>query len=487
MCILAIPSTRQNAYPKNFKNDQPAESRDTPDMAPADQIHQQAGSATLSEQRNTSAAIVKWSFCGALLGVLILHPLIMLLGNLMQQDTLQWALFFRTAQQEFLRSFTPAMLPWTLGFAAAAALAGALYGRMRELTRELARREELFRMITTSARDGILLIDEKDTIRFSNPAATSLTGYDPSALLHRRAEEVILSPYPAESAGKPTASGLSLPGQNPLETSLVQSDGSHTPVEVTVGNGAHREGSNEVIVVRDISERKRLERLRRDTERIVRHDLKAPLNTIIGYSRILLREDTGMDPRKPAEAIQQQSERMLHMIDHSLDLFRIEEGSYELSPEWFDLEPVLHRLAREHGALKRTRNLSVKVNGACHEQGESGCPIRGEQHHIESMISNLLQNALEASPEGGAVVVRAESAHNRILVTIHNSGEVPQQIRDRFFEPHATWGKSDGTGLGTYSAKLLARAHRGDIGFSSSPGKGTRVWVDLPRDPEQAG
>ncbi|MEF8822811.1 MAG: ATP-binding protein [Desulfohalobiaceae bacterium] len=454
-------------------------------MAPADQVHPQPGSASLPEQRSTSAAIAKWSFCGALLGVLILHPLIMLLGNLMQQNTLQWALFFRTARLEFLRSFTPEMLPWTLGFAAAAAFAGALYGRMRELTRELARREELFRMITTSARDGILLIDEHGEIRFSNPAANSHTGYDPSALLHRRAEEVILSPDTAESGAKPATSGLSLPGQSPFETSLVQSDGSHTPVEVTVGNGAQREGNNEVIVVRDISERKRLERLRRDTERIVRHDLKAPLNTIIGYSRILLREDTGMDPRKPAEAIQQQGERMLHMIDHSLDLFRIEEGSYELSPEWFDLEPVLHRLAREHGALKRTRNLSVGVEVACEREGDWGCPIRGERHHIESMISNLLQNALEGSPEGGVVAVRAESAPNRIRVAVHNSGEVPHQIRDRFFEPHATWGKPDGTGLGTYSARLLARAHRGDIGFSSSPGDGTRVWVDLPRDPDQ--
>ncbi len=446
----------------------------------------QTGVAYPQQTVNKPLAIAKWSLFGLLLGVLLLHPLIMILGNLMQQDTLQWALFFRTARQEFLRSFTPAMLPWTLGFAAAAALAGALYGRMRELTRELARREELFRMITTSARDGILLIDEEDTIRFSNPAATSLTGYDPSALLHRRTEEVILSPYPADSGGKPTTSGLSLSDQSPLETSLVKSDGSYTPVEVTVGNGAHREGNNEVIVVRDISERKRLERLRRDTERIVRHDLKAPLNTIIGYSRMLLREDTGMDPRKPAEAIQQQGERMLHMIDHSLDLFRIEEGSYELSPEWFDLEPVLHRLAQEHGALKRTRNLSVGVEVACEREENWGCPIRGEQHHIESMISNLLQNALEASPEGSAVAVRAESAPNRIRVAVHNSGEVPHQIRDRFFEPHATWGKPDGTGLGTYSAKLLARAHRGDIGFSSSPGDGTRVWVDLPRDPEQA-
>lgn len=257
------------------------------------------------------------------------------------------------------------------------------------------------------------------------------------------------------------------------------------PVEVTIGTTDRAGEWNEVAVVRDISERKRLERLRRDTERIVRHDLKSPLNTIIGYSRILLREDTGIDPREPAEAIQEQGERMLHMIDQSLDLFRIEEGTYELSPEWFDLGQVLHRLAREHGALKRTRNLSVAVDFACDRVEEWGCLIRGEQHHIESMISNLLQNALEASPEGGSVAVRAESAKNRVLVTIHNSGEVPQQIRDRFFEPHATWGKSDGTGLGTYSAKLLARAHKGDIGFSSSPGDGTRVWVDLPRDPDQ--
>lgn len=457
-------------------------------MTEAEQTRGRTELVSMRESESPALSIAKWGFCGALLGVFLLHPLIMLLGNLMEQETLQWVVFFRATRIEFLQSFSPPMLPWTLGFAVAGGLAGALFGRMRQLTRELADREELFRLITTSARDGILLLDEESRIRFVNPAACSILGCEPDDLLRLRAEDVVIHPEQPDSRQRehpPPANRIPLPRKRAFEANMPGKGGAWIPVEMTIGTAEHERGWNEVAVVRDISERKRLERLRRDTERIVRHDLKAPLNTIIGYSRMLLREDTGMDPRKPAEAIQQQGERMLHMLDHSLDLFRIEEGTYELTPEWFDLEPVLQRLAREHGALKRTRSLSVEVEVACEREGEWGCPIRGERHHLESMISNLLQNALEASPEGGTVAVRAESAHNRIRLTIHNSGEIPEEIRDRFFEPHATWGKTNGTGLGTYSARLLARAHRGDIGFSSSPGEGTSVWVDLPRDPDQ--
>ena len=437
-----------------------------------------------------AAIMVKWSFCGALLGFLILHPAIMILGSLMRQPTpFAWSTLVQVCREEFLRSFTPAMLPWTLGFTGVGMLAGALYGKMRHLYAALGQREELFRLITTSARDAILLLDEQGRIRFANPAAGSILGCDPAELLFCEAREVIELPEPPSgSGGHPysDAASVSFAPAGPFRTLASRGDGSRIPVEATVGVVEPERDWLAVAVLRDISEHERLERLRRDTERIVRHDLKGPLNTISGYSRILLREDAASDPREAAEAIQQQTERMLHMIDHSLDLFRIEEGTYQLRPEWLDLEPVLYRLAEEQGALKRTRNLRVEVEVDCGSEGEPGCLLRGEPHHIESIVYNLLQNALEASPEGETVALCAKRRGDRVLILIRSSGQIPQQIRDCFFEPYVTQGKPGGTGLGTYSAKLLVRAHKGDIDFESSQQEGTLVWVELPIDPHKA-
>jgi signal transduction histidine kinase len=104
----------------------------------------------------------------------------------------------------------------------------------------------------------------------------------------------------------------------------------------------------------------------------------------------------------------------------------------------------------------------------------------GEGLLCYSMLSNLVKNALEASPEGGVVTIGLCTGAQP-EVTVHNMGAVPEAIRDRFFEKYATQGKSSGTGLGTYSAQLIARTLGGDIHMRTSEQEGTTVTVRFPR------
>jgi signal transduction histidine kinase len=107
--------------------------------------------------------------------------------------------------------------------------------------------------------------------------------------------------------------------------------------------------------------------------------------------------------------------------------------------------------------------------------------IFGERLLCYTLFANLLNNAIEASSPAGAVTIDLEETGASWRVAIHNDGEVPQEIRGRFFEKYVTCGKSHGTGLGTYSALMVARAHGGSIHMTTGAREGTTLTVELPK------
>lgn len=237
-----------------------------------------------------------------------------------------------------------------------------------------------------------------------------------------------------------------------------------------------------VYIGRDISEEKRTERLKQDMERIIRHDLKSPLNGIIGGSRILL--DSGELSgryRELLEALYESAQSVLRMVDRSLDLYKMEEGTYILRPEEFDICRVFKMIDGRWKDFRRDYDLKLDfvVEGRPMAE-DTSFNIRAERQSMETLLSNLIDNALDASPKGGTVRVDVTTESGNVIFDIHNPGTIPPEIRDKFFERYATYGKNHGTGLGTYSALLIARAHGGTIHFTSDEKEGTHLLVKIP-------
>jgi two-component system, sensor histidine kinase and response regulator len=222
-------------------------------------------------------------------------------------------------------------------------------------------------------------------------------------------------------------------------------------------------------------------RLREDVENITRHDLKAPLNSIIGLPQIILQE--GIITGEYAEylkTIEESGYRMLRMINLSLDLFKMERGMYQFEPSHVDILRMIRRIFSENRSLAASKNISLEIaiQGNPPQEYEK-FHVQGEELLCYSMFSNLIKNAIEASPQGKIVSVHLESAEQG-HISIHNSGVVPEKIRSTFFEKYATAGKSGGTGLGTYSAKLIAETQSGSIKMETSENEGTIITVILP-------
>ena len=222
-------------------------------------------------------------------------------------------------------------------------------------------------------------------------------------------------------------------------------------------------------------------RLREDIDVIARHDLKGPLSMIIGVPEFLLMQcDFTKDQRTLVENVEKAGYQMLEMINRSLDLFKMEYDMYEFRPEPVDVLAVIHQALTELTPMVSAKKLRVvfSVEGAEETDGRAIMAM-GEKFLCHSMFSNLCKNAIEASPSDSVVKISL-SESNVIAVDIENSGEVPTCIRNRFFEKLVTSGKSSGTGLGTYSAQLIARTQKGVVSLDTSVGGRTTVRVTLP-------
>ncbi|MBF0429548.1 MAG: hybrid sensor histidine kinase/response regulator, partial [Magnetococcales bacterium] len=223
-------------------------------------------------------------------------------------------------------------------------------------------------------------------------------------------------------------------------------------------------------------------RLRDDIERITRHDMKGPLSAVIGFSEVVL-EEAGLSEYH-ADCLQRSihaANRMLEMINRSMDLYKIETGRYRYEPHSFDLCRVVNRVCHDLSALVRSFQVEMVVDVEHYLAGE-GCGLAADQMLCYFLLANLIKNAVEASPPGARVMVTLDFREEAWAhIRIHNVGEVPLEMQEHFFEKYKTFGKDQGTGLGTYSALLMARAQGGDVRMQSSRETGTRVVVSLPR------
>jgi len=276
-----------------------------------------------------------------------------------------------------------------------------------------------------------------------------------------------------------------LPDQPPAVTQDLEflcADGRSIWLETRLGLLLNESGDSVGMlgVGRDITDRKLAEALRDDVERMARHDLKTPLGAVVGLPGEIRRLG-GLSEAQSAmlATIEQAGEAMLALINRSLDLFKMERGTYVLNRSPVDLLQTLERIKAECRFILREKGVSVgiEVEGALPDKG---IVIPAEEDLLRSMLANLLLNAFQASPEGGTVTVSL-ALGDPLTLTIRNQGEVDPSIRETFFQKYARAESSPGSGLGTYSARLVARTHGGDIALDAATPGETRVVVTLPR------
>lgn len=233
---------------------------------------------------------------------------------------------------------------------------------------------------------------------------------------------------------------------------------------------------------REIEERSQLERTKDEVEKMVRHDLRNPLNAMLIATQLLLSDELTDKQKDLVNMIQDSGQKLHYMISSSIDLIRMEEGKYVLSPRCIRITDLVRIVMQETTPAREAHAVRVELlYNSEPMMGSLDLCLEGEKIHLENLFSNLLRNAAEASPEGATVIWEVNESGDNYLFRIHNDGVIPEDVRCSFFQRFSTSGKRNGTGLGTHIAKLITEAHRGRIWFESSESSGTSLFVELPK------
>ena len=340
---------------------------------------------------------------------------------------------------------------------------------------ELKESESRYRTLIENLNDALFVVDEAGSIRDVNTEACRRYGYS-----RKEFAGVNIRELDREFEHSELYERLLEQGSLNLETTHLGRDGTRIPTDLSIRLVKYEGEDCALSLARDISAKKEAERLKEDIERIARHDLKTPLNGIIGFPQVLLMDDNlNQEQREYLGYIQDSGYRMLSMIDMTLSLYKMEQGTYECQSERVDILSILQRVEREIFSEFKDSGLSLQV--ITEYDVDTSCYAWGEEMLCYSVISNLIRNAFQASPNDGAISVSLSSGTEYHYITIHNNGVVPEDVRPVFGEKYATSGKKKGTGLGVYSARLMTQAMGGSFTWSSSTREGTSVTISLPR------
>lgn len=246
----------------------------------------------------------------------------------------------------------------------------------------------------------------------------------------------------------------------------------------TVSGKSERLG---LVVLRDVTDLRRLEGVRREFVANVSHELRTPLTSIRALVETL---ESGAvdDPQMEREflgRIVQEVDRLTTLVEDLMDLARLESG-----------RGVIHRDSVDAGALLRTagERLREQVSRAgielVYDLPEELPEVLVERRRIEQVVLNLVHNAIKFTPSGGTITISAQVDGDWVAVAVRDTGVgIAADEVDRLFERFYKSDKarrSDGTGLGLAIAKHIVQAHRGDISVRSQPGKGATFTFTLP-------
>jgi two-component system cell cycle sensor histidine kinase PleC len=219
------------------------------------------------------------------------------------------------------------------------------------------------------------------------------------------------------------------------------------------------------------------------------HELRTPLNAIIGFSEIMMSGLLGQLCEKHREYcgdIRDSGRYLLEVINDILDMAKIEAGHLELEREAFLLDGVISEALRIIAPRAQDKNLALSL------QVESGVNLVADRRGLKQILLNLLSNAVKFTPEGGLISVNAQLGCGTVSIVVEDTGVgIPESAMHKLgrpfeqVQPQLT-KNHQGSGLGLAIAKSLTEMHGGSLAIASTPGRGTRVLVELPLCPPPA-
>jgi signal transduction histidine kinase/ActR/RegA family two-component response regulator len=338
-----------------------------------------------------------------------------------------------------------------------------LAARLEQSARQLQATEANFQNVIESNADGMVVVDQAGAIVFVNPAATFLLGRSAQELLGSRFE------FPL-AVGQPT------------ELSIVRSEGhSVRSVEMRVVETVWEGAPARLASLRDITERKQLDRMKDEFVSTVSHELRTPLTSIKGAVTLMFQRklgDISAEQEDFLRTISGDIDRLAELINNLLDLSKVGAGKLVLARQRVDLADLIEQVCRSHQAIIGRRQILRRLP-------EVPC-VYADAGRIFQVLANLLSNAIKFTQEDGTIAFELEARPGGVAVTVRDNGPgIPKEDQWRLFQKfeqvRRSWSeRPKGTGLGLAICREIIDLHGGAITVDSEPGHGTAFVFTLP-------
>ena len=341
----------------------------------------------------------------------------------------------------------------------------------RQLSKNLKKlrgKQEELTIITNNMNEGLVLLNGQQNVLFINESAAKIFGFSAKDVIGRniltvdRAQEVQDLLQKVSQAGK---------GEG-----LYEKDGHFYQL-----SGSSVNGSGSVILIYDITEKMTAEKLRREFSANVSHELKTPLQSILGYAEIMkngLVKDE--DKQRFLERIHAEAGNMIELIQNIMELSRLDENKTLDEFEDVDLLKLAQSVTLRLKHKAQTKGVTLNVSGS------SAC-VCGVQSILSEVLYNLVDNSIKYNKDNGKVDVKVQDGSEEVTVSVSDTGiGIGAADRERVFERFYRADKSHskeigGTGLGLSIVKHGVLFHKGRVELESEPGVGTTITFVLPK------
>lgn len=372
-----------------------------------------------------------------------------------------------------------------------AGLLGALLllitGSTGKIQQVVAERTHELRIILDNVVDGILTFDEHGTIQSFNRAAETIYGYKAAEVIGRNAS--ILLPEDGHGdhvhrmANYRQTEGTAVTDLGRRELVARRKDGSNFPIDVAISRSSQHDQPLFIGVVRDITERRRVDRMKSEFVSTVSHELRTPLTSIVGALGLLAGGAMGEMTDKVQKMIglaHKNGLRLAALIDDLLDMEKMVAGKMTLNLQRQPLMPLIDQTLETIRAYGDQFEVKFRV------VSREDLDVLVDAARLIQVLNNFLSNAAKFSPRGGQVEVAVQRLDTAVRVEVIDHGPgIPEKFRARMFQKFSQADSSDtreksGTGLGLAISKELVERMHGRIGFESVEGQGASFYFELP-------